>query len=332
MAHLIEFGLFFGKVVIIFLAIAGILLLLFALALRSKLKPDFQVEDINEKLSQFEEHLGSIILNKKEQKAIQRAEKERHKAAARGQSRKIYVLDFKGDMEASHVKELSDEITAVLTIAKPGDEAVICVESPGGTVHGYGLGAAEILRLKNAGIKVTVCVDKVAASGGYMMACTADKIIAAPFAILGSIGVLAMVPNVHRLLKKYDVDYEEISAGEYKRTVSMLGEITDKGRAKFREQIEDTHTLFKNFVNSHRPQVDMSKVATGEYWFGVRALELKLVDELATSDEYLFAQRQSARIFGIRILPKKKIGEKLQDMIGKTTTQVVDRLLQNRQF
>ncbi len=332
MAHLIEFGLFFGKVVINFLAIAGLIMLIFGLALRSKMKPDFQIEDVNEKLNDYEQNLGSVVLNKKDLKKLVKAAKERKKATADEPLRKIYVLDFEGDMEASQVKELRDEITAVLTVAKPGDEAVVRVESPGGTVHGYGLGAAEILRLKNAGLKVTVCVDKIAASGGYMMACTADKIVAAPFAIMGSIGVVAPVPNVHRLLKKYDVDYEEITSGEYKRTVSMLGEITDKGRAKFREQIEDAHTLFKNFVTSHRPQVDIAKVATGEFWPGIRALELKLVDQIATSDEYLFEQRHNARIFGIKILPKKKLGEKLQDILGKVTTQALDRILPSRQY
>lgn len=327
MQHLIEFGVFFGKVLIIFLAIAGIIFVIAGLALRSRLKPDFQVDDINEKLNEFERHLGSVVLDKKERKAAEREEKQRQKTADENPQRKIFVLDFEGDMEASHVKELRDEITAVLTIAKPGDEAVVCIESPGGVVHGYGLGAAEILRLKNAGLKVTACVDKVAASGGYMMACVADKIVAAPFAILGSIGVLAMVPNVHRLLKKHDVDYEEVAAGEYKRTVSILGEITEKGRAKFREQIEDTHVLFKDFVQKHRPNVDVTKVATGEYWYGVRALEMNLVDALATSDEYLFQQRRSAKIFGIKILPKRKFGEKLQDLLGAVSVKVVDRVL-----
>ncbi len=327
MQHLIEFGIFFGKVLIIFLAIAGILFVIAGLALRSRLKPDFQIDDINEKLNEFERHLGSIVLDKKERKAAEREEKQRQKAADENPQRRIFVLDFEGDMEASHVKELSDEITAVLTIAKPGDEAVVRIESPGGVVHGYGLGAAEILRLKGAGLKVTACVDKVAASGGYMMACVADKIVAAPFAILGSIGVLAMVPNVHRLLKKHDVDYEEVSAGEYKRTVSILGEITEKGRAKFREQIEDTHVLFKDFVQTHRPTVDVTKVATGEYWYGVRALEMNLVDSLATSDEYLFQQRRSARIFAVKILPKRKLGEKLQDLLGSVSVKIVDRVL-----
>ena len=327
MQHLIEFAVFFGKVLILFIAIAGLIFVIAGLALRARMKPDFQVDDINEKLDEFEKHLGTVVLDKKARKAAEREQKERRKSKDETPSRKIFVLDFEGDMSASRVKELRDEITAVLTVAKKDDEAVICIESPGGTVHGYGLGAAQILRLKNAGLKVTACVDKMAASGGYMMACTADKIIAAPFAIIGSIGVLAMVPNVHRLLKKYDVDYEEIAAGEYKRTVSMFGEITDKGRAKFREQLEDTHVLFKDFVISHRPHVDVTKVATGEYWYGVRALELKLVDALGTSDEYLFEQRRSARIFGIKILPKKKMSEKLQDLLGAISTQAVDRIL-----
>ena len=108
----------------------------------------------------------------------------------------------------------------------------------------YGLAASQMQRIRDKKLKLTVCVDKVAASGGYMMAVVADKIIAAPFAVLGSIGVLAQVPNFHRLLKKHDVDFEMLTAGKYKRTLTMFGENTDKGREKFQEDIEDTHVLF----------------------------------------------------------------------------------------
>src|SRR5690606_5968528 len=210
-------------------------------------------------------------------------------------SKRVFVLKFEGDIRAEGVTEFRDEVTAVLTVARPGDEVVIDIESAGGTVHGYGLCAAQILRLRDHQLEVTACVDKVAASGGYMMAVTANRLIAAPFAIIGSIGVLAQVPNVHRLLKRHDIDYEELSAGEYKRTVSVFGPITEKGRSKFQEQIEDTHVLFKDFIRRNRPQVDLSKVATGEYWFALRAKELNLVDDIMTSDEYLMRQRERAR-------------------------------------
>jgi serine protease SohB len=168
----------------------------------------------------------------------------------------------------------------------------------------------------------------VAASGGYMMACTANKILAAPFAIIGSIGVLAQVPNFHRLLKKMDVDYEEISSGEYKRTVSILGEITDKGRAKFKEQITDTHELFKEFVKQSRPQVDISQVGTGEYWFGLRAKALNLVDELVTSDAYLMEKQKSHHVVSVKLLAKKKLAEKISDAMGQAAEKAVMKVIE----
>jgi serine protease SohB len=325
MEHLIEFGVFFGKALIVFVSIAGLVLLVVGLAVRNKMKPDFNIEDINAKLDDLSGMMQEVVFDKKALKEAQKARKEKAKKAEKEdeKQRQIFVLNFEGDIKASQVEQFRDEITAILTVVRPGDEAVVIIESPGGTVHGYGLAAAQILRLKKAGVRVIAAVDKVAASGGYMMACTADKILAAPFAIIGSIGVVAQVPNFHKLLKKHDVDYEEIAAGEYKRTVSMLGEITDKGRTKFREQIEDTHVLFKDFVKQNRPQVEIANVATGEYWFGLRAKELNLVDEMMTSDEYLLGERERARIFAVKIEPKRTLGEKLSEMLGRATTTAV---------
>jgi len=327
--HLIEFAVFFGKVVAIFLCVAGLVLLAVGLAVRNKLKPDFQIEDINAKLDELGEMMQSVVLDKKAYKSAAKERKKKDKEREDDdQRRHVFVLKFEGDIKASQVEQFRDEITAVLTVAKAGDEVVISVESPGGVVHGYGLAAAQILRLRKAGVKVVAAVDKIAASGGYMMACTADKIIAAPFAIIGSIGVVAQVPNFHKVLKKYDVDYEEITSGEFKRTVSVLGEITDKGRAKFREQIEDTHVLFKDFVKQNRPQVEIGNVATGEYWFGVRAKELNLVDDLLTSDEYLLGVREQARIFAVKIEPKKTFSEKLNDMVSRAATAAVTSVVE----
>lgn len=348
MEHLIEFGVFFGKVLVVFLSIAGLAILIVGLAARNKMKPDFQIEDVNAKLDELGEMLQGVVFDKKAQKEAEKKKKEKaeakkaaEKAAAKSTAKdggvkapaspQLFVLRFEGDVKASQVEQLRDEITAVLTVAKAGDEAVVVIESPGGTVHGYGLAAAQILRLRKAGVRVVAAVDKVAASGGYMMACTADHIISAPFAIIGSIGVVAQVPNFNRLLKKYDVDYEEISAGQYKRTVSVLGEITEKGRAKFKEQIEDTHVLFKDFVGQNRPQVKLESVATGEYWFGVRAKELNLVDELMTSDEYLLSRRETARIFSLKIEPKKSFGEKISEMLSRAAVSAADRLIERAQ-
>ncbi|MCB0350946.1 MAG: protease SohB [Bdellovibrionales bacterium] len=328
MDQLIEFGVFSGKLLIVFLFIMALVLLVATLIMKQKLKPDLIIENINEKLDELEQTLKSTLLDKKELKNYLKEQKKKLKDKE-SESKKtpcLFVLEFKGDIHAHAVKELRDEVTAVLTVANPDDEVLVTIESPGGTVHGYGLAAAQLIRVKDAGLKLTACVDLVAASGGYMMACTAHKIIAAPFSIIGSIGVLAQVPNFHKLLKKNDVDYEEISSGEYKRTVSILGEITEKGRAKFQEQIVDTHALFKDFVGSSRPQTDMSKVATGEYWYGVRAKELNLVDELMTSDQYLLSRKTDAKIFKIKYQAKKSMSEKISDVLGHAAVRATDRI------
>ncbi|WAU72596.1 protease SohB [Acinetobacter sp. TR11] len=237
---------------------------------------------------------------------------------------KIYVLDFKGDVQASAVDTIREEITLILATAKAGhDRVVVRLESPGGMVHGYGLAAAQLVRLRDAGFNVTICVDKVAASGGYMMACIANEIISAPFAVVGSIGVVAQVPNFNRLLKQHNVDFELYTAGEYKRTVTMFGENTPEGKAKFEEELQQTHALFKHFVEKYRPQLDVAKVATGEHWYGEDARELNLVDKLQTSDEYLLSLLPKHDVYVINTRKRPTFGEKL----GLQAAQMAESLI-----
>lgn len=327
MDSLLQFGIFFGKTLIIFLFIVALLLIVTAIAARAKARPQVEIEDINEKFSDISLLLRSVVRGKKAFKAEQKKIEEEEKKLSEDR-KNVFVLEFDGDLQATQVKELRDEVTSVLSVARPGDEVVVCVESPGGTVSGYGLAAAELVRIRKANLKLTVCVDKVAASGGYMMACTANQILAAPFAVVGSIGVLAQVPNLNRLLKEHNVDYEEMTAGEYKRTISYLGEITPKGRQKFQEQLEDTHELFKAWVSEYRPQLDIAKVATGEYWYGRRAQELNLIDGIQTSDEYLQTLMKTDRVFKVKFTPRKKLSEKLSEALGQALTRSFDRLLQ----
>jgi len=230
-------------------------------------------------------------------------------------SKRIFVLNFDGDIRASAVSSLCQEVSAILTMAGPADEVVVRVESGGGVVHGYGLAASQLARLRERGIPLTVAVDKIAASGGYMMACVADKIIAAPFAFIGSIGVLLQSPNLRGLLKKHDVEFEQIYAGEHKRTLTLFGENTDKAREKVQQQIEETHTLFKAHVKAQRPGVDIEQVATGEYWLGSRALEMGLVDQLQTSDDYLMAARGDAQILELHYAEKQKLIDRFASMM-----------------
>lgn len=331
MEFLIELGVFTGKVAILVLAIAMILILFFALLSRARgSKPLLDVENLNKKYDRLARTLKNRVLTGKALKLEQKAEKKKAKAESKtadDEKKRVYVLDFAGDVRASHVENLREEITAVLTIARPGiDEVVVRLESPGGMAHAYGLAATQLMRVRSAGLTLTIAVDKVAASGGYMMACTAHRILAAPFAIIGSIGVVAQIPNFNRLLKKHDIDFQEMTAGEFKRTVTMFGEITEKGRQKAQEDIEDLHHLFKLFVKENRPQLDLDKVSTGEIWFGRRALDLNLVDELISSDDYLFKQRDTARIYKIELHGRKKWSEKLAENMAQVARRTLENL------
>ncbi|MCL4126192.1 UNVERIFIED_CONTAM: hypothetical protein GTU68_013852 [Idotea baltica] len=246
-------------------------------------------------------------LNKKQSKEEKKSNKLKQTKATKP---KLFVLEFDGDIKATEVSTMRDEVTALLSVAEPQDEVLMKLDNSGGIVHEHGLAASQLQRIKDAKLNFTVSVDKVAASGGYMMACVADKIVAAPFAILGSIGVLAQLPNFNRLLDKAGVDFEQHTAGEYKRTVTMFGKNTDKEREKLKIDLQETHTLFRDFVAEHRPKLDMEKVATGEHWYGTQALELNLVDEIKTSDEFLIDALDSYDIYQIEMQQKKAFQEK----------------------
>ncbi len=270
-----------------------------------------EVRKLNDRLEDMSRALRQSILPQSEFKKAIKQEDRAHKKASktRGYSesrRRIYVLDFDGDLQASKVDDLRNEITAVLTSAREHDEILVRIESPGGMVHGYGLAAAQLARVRERKIRLVTAVDKVAASGGYLMASVSDHIIAAPFALVGSIGVVAQIPNVHRLLRKHDVDVEVLTAGKYKRTLTIFGENTEQGRAKFVEELEDVHALFQEFVAANRPQVSLEEIATGEAWYGSRALAHRLVDEISTSDAYLMKACDDADVYEIRWVEHKK--------------------------
>lgn len=313
-------GIFAAQTFLILFAILAVILVIALLAAKAGHKTEIQVELLNKKFKNFRNLLKSETLTKNERKELKKKLKEERKSQesqSRGHEKKIFVIDFNGDVKASAVENLREEISAVLTIATPADEVVVRVESPGGVVHGYGLAASQLLRIREKQIPLTICVDKVAASGGYLMSCTATKILCAPFAIVGSIGVVAQVPNLHRVLKKYDVDYKEYTAGEYKRTVSLLGEITEKGEEKFKAQLEDTHILFKDFVSKHRPHMNLAEIATGEYWYGEQALTKGLVDEIRTSDDYLMTLSEKHQIVKVKFEHHESLSEKLSGIMGR---------------
>ena len=288
-----------------------------------KLPAEIRISHLNARVNEQRKKIAQTTASKFEfLQLTQQLSKEARLRKKNNQ--KVYVLDFKGDTAASAVESLREEITLILATAKVGrDRVVLRLESPGGMVHGYGLAAAQLVRLRDAGFNLTICVDKVAASGGYMMACIANEIVSAPFAVVGSIGVVAQVPNFNRLLKEHHVDFELYTAGQFKRTVTMFGENTAEGKAKFEEELQQTHELFKHFVEKYRPQLNVEKVATGEHWYGKDALELNLVDKLQTSDEYLLSLLAQHDVYVIDTRRKPTLGEKL----GLQAAQMADSLI-----
>lgn len=292
-----------------------------------------QVETLNDHYRAEADALRSLVWDdaswkaeRKTRKAQVKAERKQAKAGASAQAARarVFVLQFHGDLAATAVTHLRHEISALLAVAEAGrDEVVVLLESPGGMVHSYGLAASQLARIRDAGLQLTVCVDKVAASGGYLMACIGNQVLAAPFAIIGSIGVVAQIPNIHRLLKKNSIDIELMTAGEYKRTLTMLGENTDAGREKFQHDLDETHDLFKGFVQQWRPQVDIARVGTGEHWYGKQAIDLQLVDVLRTSDDYLRARAREADLFGLHWRTRKTLSQRL----GLVAEEASDRLL-----
>lgn len=346
MDFLIEYGAFLLKAVTIVLAILVVAGGIVAIGARNKNTSDGElvVKKLNDELDEHKEQLEHSVLNKEtiklQEKDKKKADKEKSRAEKKSAKKKteeketdqdsrkrIYTLDFDGDIKASEVALLRQEISAILTLATDKDEVVITLESGGGMVHSYGLAASQIERIKAKGIPLTICVDKVAASGGYMMACLADKLMAAPFAIIGSIGVVAQVPNFNRLLKKHEVDFELFTAGEYKRTVTMFGHNSAKAKDKFQDDLEDTHELFKQHVSRYRKDLDIHAVATGDIWYGQQALENGLIDEVGTSDDYLIAACKDADVFSVRYEYKKSLKEKLGLAVQAGVESAVTKLM-----
>ena len=308
---LMEYGMFLLKVVTIVIAII-VVIVVAASAGRKGGQDGLEVESLNRKYKDLAHGLRSAVLKKSEQKKEDKQEKKRQKEEDKEEARpRSFVIDFKGDLKASAVPSLREEVSAVLDVATEDDEVIVRLENHGGVVHEHGLAASQLARIRDKGIPLHVCVDKVAASGGYLMACVATKIYAAPFAILGSIGVLAQIPNFHRLLDDHGVGFEQVTAGKYKRTVTMFGENTDEDRAKLKEELEDVHALFKSAVAQYRPDLDLDKVATGEHWYGTRALEFGLADEIKTSDEILRERAENRDLYELSYKIKQPLQKRL---------------------
>lgn len=327
---LFSYGLFIAKVVTALIALMFAVAIIAGARQRREEGPNLRVTNLNEKYLALKHRLMQSVVDKKIYKQHVKEEQKQKKQKGKGRQvaatrPKLYVLEFEGDIKASEVVTMRDEITALLSVAEPQDEVLLKLNNSGGMVHEHGLAASQLQRISDAKLKFTVSVDKVAASGGYMMACVADKIIAAPFAIVGSIGVLAQLPNFNRLLDRAGIDFEQHTAGEYKRTVTMFGKNSDKERQKLKLDLQETHVLFRDFVSQHRPKLDIEAVATGEHWYGKQALDLQLVDELKTSDDFLIDSLDQFDIYEVKMEVKKGLQDKLLHGFASVLERAVDR-------
>ncbi len=349
MEFLLDYGLFLAKITTFVIAV--IVILVIAKAASGKhgaSKGELEITNLTEKhkdnIELMEHHLHDTTFIKERDKIEKKAEKEKAKqrdkevkqASKEGslelkREPHLFVLDFNGSIDAKEVASLREEVSAILAVAREGDEVLLRLESGGGMVHGYGLASSQLDRIKSANIPLTIAVDKVAASGGYMMACIADKIVSAPFAIVGSIGVIAQLPNFNKLLKKHDIEFEQLTAGEYKRTLTMFGENTDKARDKFKQELEETHNLFKDFIRERRPALDLEKVATGEHWFGTQAKALGLVDDIKTSDDIVVDACKEKTVLSVRYVQKKKMVDKLAGIGGDAMDNLLMKWLSRGQ-
>lgn len=325
MEFLFEYGLFLAKAITIVGAFVVIVGVIAGAAMKQKpAKGQLEFTSLSEQIDDLKQYATEMLLNKDELKKQNKEKKKKAKQDKKSEEKKsrLFVIDFNGSMDANEVESLREEVTAVLCAADKDDEILVRLESGGGVVHGYGLAASQLQRFKDKSLALTVSVDKVAASGGYMMACVADNVVAARFAIIGSIGVIAQLPNFNKLLKKHDIEYEQHTAGQFKRTLTVFGENNDEGREKFREELEEVHVMFKSFVSDNRPDLDIDSVATGEYWYGAKAKALGLVDQIGTSDDYLLSKVESHDIFSVKYKTRKNVAEKL----GIASANIVERV------
>ncbi|GGI84010.1 protease SohB [Shewanella gelidii] len=334
--------MFFAKAVTFVAAVAAIVMIVVAAGMKPKGdKGELKITNLTEDLDELKHGMKQELLPKKAFKAYEKQRKAEQKAKEKAadsngkptdkRDMRIFVLDFNGSIDAKEVSALREEVSAIIAIYEKGDEVIVNVESGGGMVHGYGLASSQLDRLRQAKIPLSICVDKVAASGGYMMACVAEKIYAAPFAIVGSIGVVAQLPNFNRLLKKHEIDYEQHTAGDFKRTLTVFGENTDEGREKFQQELEETHVLFKSFIAQYRPNVDLEKVATGEHWYGQQAIELGLVDEISTSDDVIMALAKERTVLKLKYKTRKTLADKVAHGASASFSAIFDQFASKNQ-
>lgn len=333
MDFLADYGLFLLQTLTVVVAVVLVIAVSSKISGGDEAKGAIKVTDLSRKIAEQKKYVGAIVegaLNSDQPTILERLKnrlkkKSPKKSTAESTHRKLaVVLEFKGDMKASQVNGLREEVSAILLMDPIPDLVVLKLTSPGGLVHTYGLASSQLARLRDAGVESVACVDTVAASGGYMMAVCVDRIVAAPFAVLGSIGVVAQIPNIYRFLKNRDVDVELHTAGANKRTLTLLGENTPEGRKKFKQDLEQTHDLFKAWIAERRPELDLEAVADGSIFYGTDALTKGLCDQIATSDDVLMTLNQDHHLIALKWHEKKSLAARLGREASAAITNQVD--------
>lgn len=317
MDYLYDISLFFLKSLIIVVGLLVVILIPMIQSQKRKAgkKKKLELENLKNRFKPYIQEFHQAHMNKKKYKNYLKQLKKKEPIESEKEKPNSFLISFTGDKMATQVESLRDEVSLILNIAKPEDEVILLLESPGGAVASYGLAASQLVRLRDR-LKLTICVDTVAASGGYLMASTGHQIISAPFALVGSIGVLFQTPNIHEFLKKRDISFEEITAGKYKRTITPFGKITEEKKQKLQEQIDLVYFQFKNFLKKYRENLDFEKVATGEVWLGAEALKLHLVDKIQCSDDYIMEALKTRNVYKIKLKEEKKLWEKFTKKIS----------------
>lgn len=236
------------------------------------------------------------------------------------------LLSFNGDINATEVIEFGRAVSMIVQMKDLVSEVYIIINSGGGVVNGYGLLASEIERLHYSEIETYALIDQVAASGGYMAACVANHVVAAPFAYIGSIGVVSEMPNFNQILSDNGINIEQHTAGKSKRTVTPLGKITDEDRNEFKKKLERIHRSFINHVSHYRNINDADEnknsiIFSGDYWIAEETVELELglVDEISTSQEFLLDKMKEYNIIEITFQENKTKKSKLSLLNSLTT-------------
>lgn len=247
------------------------------------------------------------FVEKKDLTALKKAQK----AAQKEKGSCLYVIDFDGDMQASNTVQLAETTSCLLPLLRSTDKVLVRVKSSGGLVPHYGYAASQLSRLRSKA-SLTVAIDHIAASGGYLMACVAHEIIAAPFAIVGSIGVVGLVPNVHPLLKNHGIDVHEHTAGEYKRSLSPWAAVTPEKVQRYEHELSMTHELFQEFVQQYRPNLEPEVLQTGEYRYAARSVgDTGLVDKVQSSDDFIAEHLPKYHVIFVTCREEKSVWQRL---------------------